>query len=400
MPIGLGALWLGLRDKRIRGWLKTSKLFYLILVYVLLNLVMGVVALIRHEVNDSALIYALLINLRFPIFFVICLLITAHNGWLQQHWQKILLLPALLVIVFGLLQHFVLPADALRHVGYGPDTIVAYQAVDLKQNYVRVQSTLRGPNPLGAYLILIITTVVSLFIAKKKQRVKWGTYVLAAGLVLFFTYSRSGWAGTLFAVLLVVWWGLKNPKLRRWLAVGISVFVLMGAGSIVALRHNDYVQNTLFHTDEHSSSAESSNQERKSNLKSAAKDIAREPLGRGPGTAGPASVRNNHPARIAENYYLQIGQEVGILGLIVFLAINIVVALELWRQRDKFSLILLASLAGITIVNMLSHAWADDTLSLLWWGLAGIALGSGILNKIANKNETKTQTTKRNHSNS
>jgi len=24
---------------------------------------------------------------------------------------------------------------------------------------------------------------------------------------------------------------------------------------------------------------------------------------------------------------------------------------------------------------MVSHAWADDTLAFLWWGLAGIALG-------------------------
>jgi hypothetical protein len=36
--------------------------------------------------------------------------------------------------------------------------------------------------------------------------------------------------------------------------------------------------------------------------------------------------------------------------------------------------ILLASLAGITFVNLLSHAWTDDTLAYLWWGLAGIAL--------------------------
>jgi hypothetical protein len=38
---------------------------------------------------------------------------------------------------------------------------------------------------------------------------------------------------------------------------------------------------------------------------------------------------------------------------------------------------LLASLIGISFVNLLSHAWADDTLAYLWWGLAGIAIGTG-----------------------
>jgi hypothetical protein len=28
----------------------------------------------------------------------------------------------------------------------------------------------------------------------------------------------------------------------------------------------------------------------------------------------------------------------------------------------------------LTVVNLLSHAWADDTLTYVWWGLAGIAM--------------------------
>jgi len=35
---------------------------------------------------------------------------------------------------------------------------------------------------------------------------------------------------------------------------------------------------------------------------------------------------------------------------------------------------LLASLIGLIFVNLVSHAWADDTLAYVWWGLAGIAL--------------------------
>src|SRR6185295_13461878 len=101
------------------------------------------------------------------------------------------------------------------------------------------------------------------------------------------------------------------------------------------------------------------------------KSILKHPLGGGPGTAGPASYRNNHPARIAENYFIQVGQEVGIIGLILFLAINIYVAKLLWDNRQSdLAIIALAALVGLSIVNLLSHAWSDDTLSYIYWGLA------------------------------
>jgi hypothetical protein len=140
------------------------------------------------------------------------------------------------------------------------------------------------------------------------------------------------------------------------------------------------VQNVLFHTDVTSQASQSSNDVRFQNLERGLKDVETDPLGDGPGTAGPESVRNNNKSRIAENYYLQIGQEVGWIGLGLFLAINGIVAWLLWQRRDQYlALGLLASLIGISFVNLLSHAWRDDTLALLWWGLAGVALSPGIL---------------------
>jgi hypothetical protein len=55
--------------------------------------------------------------------------------------------------------------------------------------------------------------------------------------------------------------------------------------------------------------------------------------------------------------------------------INVGVGYLLWTRRaDPLALSLLAALAGLTVVNLLSHAWADDTLTYVWWGLAGIAM--------------------------
>lgn len=380
VPITLSAFWLGWREEPTRKWLKNSRLFRLIAIYIFLNIGLGLVALIKHEVNSTALIYALLVNTRFLVLFSACVLLGVKSEILSNQWRRIVLSSAVIVVAFGLLQHFVLPVDFLRHAGYGSDTIPAVHTVDHKPEYIRLQSTLRGPNPLGAYLVLIITLAAALYVEKGKKKARLVALFTASSVVMFFSYSRSAWLGLLLSLGLILHWSVKTEKYRRILIGGSILLVVIGAGLAVSFRNNDRLQNTLSHTDETSTSLESSNQARTEALVAGVKSVLNQPLGRGPGSAGPASFRNNHPPRIAENYFIQIGQELGLIGMAIFIAINLSVASLLWQRRqDTLSLVLIASLAGITLINMLSHAWTDDTLSLLWWGLAGIALSPVIL---------------------
>jgi hypothetical protein len=134
------------------------------------------------------------------------------------------------------------------------------------------------------------------------------------------------------------------------------------------------------HTENGSSAPESSNYGHRAALERAVKDVAHHPLGSGVGTAGPQSVYNKDLPRIAENYYLQIGQEIGIAGMILFIAIITLVLMELYhRKDDPMALALFASLLGLSMVGLLSHVWTDDTLAYIWWGLAGISLSPVIL---------------------
>jgi O-antigen ligase len=185
---------------------------------------------------------------------------------------------------------------------------------------------------------------------------------------------------------------MKRPT-RKWIITGLLSLLII-CGLYLGFRSSQTIQDVFLHTSTSSSSAASSNQIRNDALRNASRDVIDQPLGRGPGTAGPASFRNNHPARIAEDYYLQIGQEVGLIGMILFIAITILVARQLWFNRqDNLARILLASLIGISFVNLVSHAWTDDTLSLLWWGLAGIALAPGILKARKKNGQTRLQKT-------
>ena len=357
----------------LRRQLRNDGLFGLLAGYVAVELIWGVAALLRQDVSLKALGYAWIVNLRFVAFFFTAWVAAYGSNWLYQRWFKLTVWPAIVVVVFGLLQRFVLPYDFLKHFGYGPNTINPYETIDKKSQYIRIQSTLRGANPLGAYLVAVIPAVAT----KWRQWRNWRWLLLGAAtlMVLFLTRSRSAWVGAGAAVLVMV-----LIYCARWRKVVLSVLagMILAAGAAgYTFRNNDTFQNIFFHTDEHSVSATSSNADHLKASRRGAYEVLTEPLGRGPGSAGPASVYNNHPARIAENYFLQVGQETGWLGLGLFLAINCVIGYRLWRNRsDTLSLMLLAGLIGLSIVNLLSHAWTDDTLAYLWWGLAGIALGT------------------------
>ena len=195
--------------------------------------------------------------------------------------------------------------------------------------------------------------------------------------MLFATYSRSAYIGAFVAALALVLMLVHKSRLQRQLWWGLAVFAVVLAGAFALLRDNDRFENTFFHTNEQSQSATSSNSQRLSALQGATRDVVHEPFGRGPGTAGPASVHNSRPGRISENYYLQIGQEVGWLGLGLFVAIVVMVGHSLWRLRHELlARTLFVSLIGISVVALVQHVWADDTLALLWWGFAGVALAT------------------------
>ncbi len=382
--IAIPAIWLGLRHAETKRFLMESWLVKLYILYILLHISLGIWALKHETVNSSALIAGLVINLRFIGFFMVCYILAASSGFLIKNWIKLTLWPAAAVVLFGLAQRLILPLNFLSHFGYGSDTVAAYQTVDAGSGPPRLQSTLRGANPLGAYLNLIIPAWVGVFWHRKVLMV---TGSAAALIVLVFSYSRSAEAGVLISAGLLIWWIIrKNHKLAL---IIISTMLLVGGSiGLYSQRNSSVVKENLLHTSSNSTSQKTSNSVRREALRDGLNDSYNQPLGRGPGTAGPASARNNHPARIAENYYVQLTQEVGIIGVAIFLAINIQVALALWKQRASLlPKILLTSLIGLTLINLVSHAWVDDTLSMMWWGLAGVACGTAILKR---RNETST----------
>lgn len=370
-----GAIFLVTMDKKIREHTLSRRLVWLIQAYVALVVIRGAVALAQGDVTEKALGYGLIIDLRFLLFFLVVWAAAVRTNRLRKRWKPLILWPAALVVAFGLLQALVLPHDILRHFGYGPHTISAVETINHNSNYVRIASTLRGANPLGAYLLIPIS-VLGVLLARSSSRRNW-QYALLAGsyIVLFFSFSRSAWIGAVLATGIVLATNMGQWVYRKQIMYASAAAVLAIIGLGIGFRHNAHFQNVIFHTEDKSVVKVSSNQGHASALKDGVHDVLHEPLGRGTGTAGPASVYNDQPARISENYFIQVGQETGWLGLILFSTIMVGVGYLLWiRRSDTLALSLFAAFIGLTFINMLSHAWADDTLAYVFWGLAGLAM--------------------------
>lgn len=360
------------RIRRVWRGLSQFHLGWPILLYILLSILYVAASALRGNVGLRPASYGLLLSLRPIVWFVLVYAVSLERRWLVRHWKKLVFVPLAIVSTFAVLQFFVLPPDFLKHVGYEKGvTIVPIQTINQDTATIRAQSTLRGPNPLGAYVLFGIF-LVWVFMRRRARK-----YLLlaVAGAALYLSFSRSAWVGLVVAGL--VWFAVsKRLALNTrpvFVSSAVALFVLFAG--ILLTQNNQGFKNVILHVNDNSTASQTSNENRLFALREGVEDVVTEPFGRGPGTAGPASMlEDTTPARNSENYFLSVGQETGWLGLGIFVILCYWLARALYERRNTFSRALLATFAGLSAVNMLSYAWADVTLAYMWWGLAGIAL--------------------------
>ena len=103
----LGMAYLIFADGKVRSYTLTRRLVWLILLYGLITAVWGVIALQHHAVTAKALGYGLIVNLRYLAFFLVTWAAALRTARLHGKWQRLVLGPAFIVVLFGLLQAFV-----------------------------------------------------------------------------------------------------------------------------------------------------------------------------------------------------------------------------------------------------------------------------------------------------
>lgn len=347
---------------------------WLILLYIILNSVWAVLS----PASAEAVIAGLLFNLRFLIVFLVAQLVVASgHSWvhtIKKIIEPLILGVGIVVSVLAIIQVVFLPADFLSRFGYGPDTISPYILLDNQPDALRAFASLRGPNELGSYLLLPLALAMVLVFIERRNLLAGLT--LGLGVVaLALTGSRSAWLGAIVMVIMLLFLWVPWPKLKQWITWGaVPLMVVAGlflwlASTVPSLRlavfHSSVADNSLF---------EGSTEKHWQATDAGLRDALTYPYGQGVGTAGPASFYNqNATPKIAESYYVQLAQEIGFAGLALFIAICAFTLFDLWRQRtDLWPKVLIASFAGLSVINLVLHGWVDDPTAITWWALAGM----------------------------
>jgi hypothetical protein len=243
-----------------------DRLFWLISFFTLLHLF---TVLVFYKGLDATAA-GLAIDLRYITFFS---LIYVAVKMLPIYRRRLLIIAsvgACVIVGFAALQLF-LPADILSHLGYGKDTIMPYLTVDKNPDYIRVNSTLRGPNPLGAYVVIVLGLFTAALVRKRIQLEsrKALIFVVIFGvcsvIALWISYSRSALVAGCMAIGFVLMMTVARRLPRKiWIIVCIIVFAV--TGGLITNRESSFVSNVLLHENIEGGSNVSSNEQHASSL--------------------------------------------------------------------------------------------------------------------------------------
>ena len=339
-----------------------------------LYIVLHIVLALPAANGGLAAIAGLMVDLRYIAYFILIYVVTRYNPRYRAWLWHTAAIGAAVVLGFLLVQ-FVLPVDFLKHLGYNEATIAPYMLVDMNPAFVRYNSTLRGPNPLGAYAIIVVSIATAWWLirAKKLRDKRWlalpAFYAAIGTVAAWVSYSRSALVAAAGSVGLVAALRFGRRVLRRvWLA-GIGIMLMCIAG-LYLIRNTEFFHTVIIHDNPTTGARTTSNDDHVKSLSAGIARMTQQPLGVGVGTTGSAAMYGSMP-HIIENQYVMVAHEVGWLGLVLFVVIYVLVLRGLWKQRRQWYAVgLWASGVGLALVGIVLPVWADDTVSIVWWGLA------------------------------
>ncbi|MDD5055803.1 MAG: hypothetical protein PHZ00_06075 [Candidatus Peribacteraceae bacterium] len=358
-------------------------------------------------------------GVKYDFLPLVAFLILRRVPWSAQFFNLVLrsiLIVGSIVAGYGIITAF-LPAGFFSWLGYSPihslyfsdGPIAAFQFIG-NTGVRRIQSVMSGPNQLGLWLLIPL----SVWLVQIRSWKVSGFWFLVSGLMLgvglLLTFSRSAWIGAFVMTMVAIAMAIPTHLRKKIIGTSISLALLVGIGLIVAFPS---VFGRLGSTRGH--------WERPME---AVRIMIDHPFGLGLGTAGPASNRGtdtcvhlrpqDDPAwakpitnlcvflgkvqvqptdracncpLLTENWYLQWGVEMGVIGfalslvLIFFVLRKLIMDNGKWiivgKDRQALSIInyqLSISLVyiGLSLAALFLHAWEDAAVAYTVWMMVAV----------------------------
>ncbi len=352
-----------------------------------------------------------------PIVAFLILRRVQWSDWAVQSIKKELMVMGGIVAAYGIVSFF-LPQTFFTWLGYSDLHSLYRPGAPLPAFHQlggiglrRIQSTMSGPNQLGIWLLIpwalgitallrslgtegtFFSRVVRLL---RSQVATPLLYLLLIGFAMLLTFSRSAWIAGIVVLCACVWMHFSREQFYR------ASIRLAGASLLLLMLLGIVFPSILFRF--------ASSRDHLVRPLQALHTMAEHPLGLGLGMAGPASNRisdscvfleigsdptwalehpdlcvfvNNAQVQpldrtcscpfLPENWYLQIGVEMGVIGFLLFLFLMSLLLRHFAHDQAKlvpvFSIVL-----GISTAALFLHAWEDAAIAYTVWILMAVAL--------------------------
>lgn len=378
----------------IQGWLKDGKhLDALDKVALGFIAIVALYALVPHLFNPDAPATGEIRTqgFRYGAAFVVLFLAARHTHWPEdfpRRAARVVLAASTIVAVIGIFEFFfgttwnnylVNTAQFPRyqievlHVPrlLIPNTQELRQVSTVRADIFRVGSTFVNPLSCGFYLVAGFALAVERNLRRGVRIASLATIAIGGALIL--TQTRAAIIAGIVMLLLAF-----RPAAGRHTDRRVRFAFLFAAGMLMAIPAaigSGLVQRSAAVVGE----KESSTTAHVDSFKYGVQTLIDHPLGLGLGTSAGAGQRYGGNTRVSENYYLQVGNEMGILGMLGFAATTALLVTKLRRAAKRVDDGVVAAywgaFSGLAIGAFLLHTWIDLTVAWTIWGAAGVALG-------------------------
>jgi len=290
-------------------------------------------------------------------------------------WLMLGLVPGSLVITAVAIFEFVAPSTASHLISaYGLDNLETVRSRSISGVDLPRASALMGDLALSFYQMVLIALAAALYFQSKgRARVLSGIFLVAMVATLVATLTRSAIVTSAVVILVT---GVVTRRFGQLMVTSLAATILGLGAFIAAGARIDVVQRLTSLTD-------ASTLGHGRALQRSLEIIQASPFGLGLGTAGTISQRQlGNLAITNENWYLQIGTEMGVLAAVLYLLIIAVLVWHSFATYFQLRDVWLRALAlgvgsgaiGFLMLGNLLHAWENTILSMLFWMLAGIVV--------------------------
>jgi len=358
------------------------------------------------------------------IFFLLLAWLPWDQDFLEKRMYPAVFIIGGIVAAYGILTFF-LPQGFFTTLGYSDahsiyapgSSLSAFQHIS-NTGIRRIQSTFSGPNQFGLWLLIpwsvglcVMLSEGALYRPSSSPSLRSGfaqddtarrrrniPFLLLIAFALLLTFSRSAWIAAFVITVIAISVNIHGKRRMHILMTLFSIVIL----AIITLMATmpSLIERSI------------SNRHHIERVREGIVTMIQNPLGFGLGSAGPASNRVSdtclyfdegadtswakdrsdlclfigrtqvqptidqkecHCPLLPENWYIQIGLELGILGFALFLALCFIILKRL--SIINVSPAFLAFL-GISIASLFLHAWEDSAVAYTVWGLVGVLLSS------------------------